>query len=260
MTPTWEPATYLRFADERSRPFFELLARVGAEDPAYVVDLGCGPGNLTATLAERWPAALVQGIDSSADMLAAAAEHRIPGRLELVAADVRRWHASQPVDVLVSNATLQWVPGHLELLGSLVEQVRPGGWFALQVPGNFAEPSHVLLRELAADQRFAGYLSDVHHPAAHDPADYLRALRAAGCAVDAWETTYLHVLSGPDPVLRWIAGTGARPVLQALPGPVRTEFEAEYADQLAAAYPRDAHGTLLSFRRVFAVAQREEGA
>jgi trans-aconitate 2-methyltransferase len=260
MTHSWDPSTYLRFADERSRPFFELLTQVRAEEPSYVVDLGCGPGNLTATLAQRWPAALVHGVDSSAEMLAAAAEHQRPGRLEFVAADLREWRPPRPVDVLVSNATLQWVPGHLELLPSLVAAVRPGGWLALQVPGNFAEPSHALLRELATDERIAGYLADVHYPAAHDPVDYFRALSAAGCAVDAWETTYLHVLHGPDPVLQWISSTGARPVLEALPEPVRAEFEAEYAAQLAAAYPPDQHGTLLSFRRVFAVGQREERA
>jgi trans-aconitate 2-methyltransferase len=256
MTHSWDASTYLRFPDERSRPFFELLGRIPAEDPAYVVDLGCGPGNLTATLAERWPAAFVHGVDSSANMVAAAAEHQRPGRLEFVAADLREWRPPRPVDVLVSNATLQWVPGHLKLLDTLVREIRARGWLALQVPGNFAEPSHTLLRELAAGERYAPHLADVRYPAAHDPPDYFRALTAAGCAVDAWETTYLHVLHGPDPVLRWISGTGARPVLQALPEQLRTEFEHEYARRLAQAYPTADYGTLLPFRRVFAVAQR----
>ena len=260
MTHFWDPAAYLGFSDERSRPFFELMGRVPAEvQPSSVADLGCGPGNLTVTLAQRWPRAQVTGVDSSPEMVAAAAEHRRPGRLEFVRADLREWRPPHPVDVLVTNATLQWVPGHLALLGTLVGWLRPGGWLALQVPGNFAEPSHLLLRELAGDARFAAYLGDVAYPAAHDPVDYLRALAAAGCSVDAWETTYLHVLSGPDPVLRWIAGTGARPVLQALPGSVRTEFEGEYGDRLARAYPAKAYGTLLPFRRVFAVARREDG-
>jgi len=253
----WDPEVYLGFRDERSRPFFELLARVGAQSPAYVVDLGCGPGQLTAALAERWPHAQVDGVDSSASMVAAAAEHARPGRLEFVHADLRGWRPRQPVDVLVTNAALQWVPGHLQLLRTLVQLVRRGGWLALQVPGNFGQPSHTLLRDLAADERFAAHLDGVGYPAAHDPADYFGVLQDSGCTVDAWETTYLHVLSGPDPVLRWISGTGARPVLQALPLTARTEFEQEYGDRLAAAYPAGPHGTLLPFRRVFAVARRE---
>ena len=257
MQHSWDADLYLRFRDERSRPFFELMARVGAESPAYVVDLGCGPGQLTAALAERWPQAWVDGVDSSATMVAAAAEYARPDRLEFVHADLRDWWPRQAVDVLVANAALQWVPGHLQILPALVRLLRPGGWLALQVPGNFDQPSHTLLRELAADQRFAAHTSGVAYPAAHDPVDYLEALHGAGCSVDAWETTYLHVLSGPDPVLRWISGTGARPVLQALPAEVRAEFEQEYGDRLRSAYPDRPHGTLLPFRRVFAVARRE---
>ena len=256
MTHAWDPQSYLRFADERARPFAELLARVGASDAALVVDLGCGPGNLTAQLARRWPKAYVVGIDASAEMVDAAAAHAVPGRLEFQRADLRDWRPAQPVDVLVSNATLQWVPGHLQLLPSLVGLVRPGGWLAVQVPGNFGEPSHLLLRELADDPRFALHLTGVSHPDAHDPADYLFVLQEAGCSVDAWETTYLHVLTGPDPVLRWISGTGARPVLQALPASLREQFEREYAARLAEAYPATEHGTVLPFRRVFAVGQR----
>ena len=260
MAHGWDPRTYLLFADERARPFFELLARVRAADPSYVVDLGCGPGTLTAALAQRWPDALVEGIDSSAEMVEAAGELARPHRLVFRQADLREWQPAGPVDVLVSNATLQWVPGHLRLLPELVGRIRPGGWLAFQVPGNFAEPSHVLLRELAGDPRFAPYLRDVAYPASHDPRDYLAALLGAGCTVDAWETTYLHMLTGPDPVLRWISGTGARPVLTALPEPLRAEFEREYAALLADAYPATEHGTVLAFRRVFAVAQRRERA
>lgn len=254
----WDPRAYLLFSDERARPFFELLARVPAEEPAYVVDLGCGPGTLTAALAQRWPSARVEGIDSSKEMVAAAGELAEPHRLVFQQADLRAWQPAGPVDVLVANATLQWVPGHLSLLSQLVGWTRPGGWLAFQVPGNFGEPSHVLLRELARDPRFAPHLHDAAYPASHDPRDYLAALLAAGCAVDVWETTYLHVLSGPDPVLRWISGTGARPVLQALAEPLRAEFEREYAASLARAYPATEHGTVLPFRRVFAVAQRKD--
>jgi trans-aconitate 2-methyltransferase len=168
---------------------------------------------------------------------------------------VRTWSSAEPVDVLISNATYQWVPGHLELLPRLVAQVAPGGWFAFQVPGNHGEPSHVLLRELAADPRFAAHTDGVARPQSHDPAVYAGVLLGLGLAVDVWETTYLHQLGGEDPVFTWISGTGARPILQALPDDLRVEFVADFKALLRMAYPPGPHGTLLPFRRVFAVAQ-----
>ena len=142
MAHTWDPDRYLAYADERGRPFLDLIARIDAQSPRTVVDLGCGPGNLTALLAQRWPDADVLGLDSSPEMIAKASE---PGvRFEV--GDLREWVADErgQVDVLVSNATLQWVPGHLELLPRLAERVLPDGWLAFQVPGNFDEPSHTI--------------------------------------------------------------------------------------------------------------------
>jgi trans-aconitate 2-methyltransferase len=259
--PSWDPERYLVYADERGRPFVELLARVGAERPRTVVDLGCGPGTLTALLAQRWPDAVVTGLDASPEMVAAA-RGRADG-LSYELADLRDWAATpgEPVDVLVSNATLQWVPGHLELLPALVDRVRPGGWLAFQVPGNFGEPSHTIRRELADEAPYAASTRDLATPAGHDPATYLQALAALGCTVDAWETTYLHVLTGEDPVFTWISGTGARPTLQALPDDLRAGFEAELKRRLRAAYPPQPHGVVLPFRRVFVVARTaSEGA
>jgi trans-aconitate 2-methyltransferase len=256
-TATWNPATYLQFADERSRPFGDLLARVGAEAPRRVVDLGCGPGQLTAGLAARWPQATILGVDSSPAMIDAAHEHATPNvRFEV--ADLRDWRPTEPADVVVSNATLQWVPDHLELLSRLVEAVAPDGWFALQVPANFGEPSHRLLYQLAADPRFAAATTGLERAAAPDAQTYLTHLTRLGLVVDAWETTYLHVLTGPDPVFRWISGTGARPVLQALTPEQRTQFEAEYKALLREAYPNRGFGTVLPFRRTFVVAHRLE--
>jgi trans-aconitate 2-methyltransferase len=258
MAHSWDPHSYLAFGDERSRPFFDLLAQVGAESPAYVVDLGCGPGNLTAGLRGRWPEAQVHGVDSSAEMVERAqrlARELAGDRLTFEIADLRELSPPRPVDVLVSNATLQWVPGHLDLLSCLVGHLRPGGWLAFQVPGNFDAPSHTLLEDLAADPRFAAHTADVAWPRSHDPETYLARLFELGLRAQAWTTTYLHVLQGPDPVLRWISGTGARPVLQALPEALRAEFEDEYAAALRVAYPDRAFGTVLPFRRVFAVGQ-----
>jgi trans-aconitate 2-methyltransferase len=253
MPHTWDPDRYLAYADERGRPFLDLISRVDAESPRRVVDLGCGPGNLTGLLADRWPQADVLGIDSSPEMIARA---EAPGvRFEV--GDLRKWagRESEQVDVLVSNATLQWVPDHLELLPRLVERVTPGGWFAFQVPGNFDEPSHTIRRELAAQEPYAAHTDGVAVPDSHDPATYLEVLAAVGCTVDAWETTYLHVLTGDDPVFRWVSGTGARPTLEALPAGLREEFEEEFRARLRAAYPPRDYGVLLPFRRVFVVAR-----
>jgi trans-aconitate 2-methyltransferase len=252
----WNPATYLTFADERARPFFELTQRIGAAEPRRVVDLGCGPGQLTAALAERWPTATVEGLDSSPEMIERAAEHA-GARLSFALVDLVDWTAPDPVDVVVSNATLQWVPGHRDLLPKLVEQISPRGWLAFQVPGNFAEPSHVLLHELATDPRFAEATAGVERPAAFGPDVYLADLARLGMRVEAWETTYLHVLTGQDPVFTWISGTGARPVLQALSDEQLEVFVPTYQAMLRQAYPPQEFGTVLPFRRVFVVAQRE---
>jgi trans-aconitate 2-methyltransferase len=252
MSHRWDPDRYLVHADERARPFVDLLARVAAEAPATVVDLGCGPGTLTALLARRWPGADVLGVDSSPEMVERA---RGVAGIRVEAGDVRTWRPDGPVDVLVANATYQWVPGHLELLPGLVGHVAPGGWFAFQVPGNHDAPSHVLLHGLAADPRFARFTQGVARPLSHDPAVYADVLRDLGCEVDAWETTYLHLLAGEDPVFSWISGTGARPTLQALPDDLRETFVAEYQALLREAYPRGPHGTTLPFRRVFVVAR-----
>lgn len=263
MTHRWDPERYLAYADERGRAFFELLARVRAEQPALVVDLGCGPGGLTTSLAERWPGARVVGVDASAEMIERAREQA--GPVEFEVADLRAWLADVPpasVDVLVSNATLQWVPGHLDLMPMLAEAVSPGGWLAFQVPGNFDEPSHTLRADLAAQEPYAAYAADVATPDAHDARTYLEALAGLGCEVDAWETTYLHVLHGEDPVFTWVSGTGARPTLQALEAAdpaLRTRFEAEFKERLRAAYPESGagagQGVVLPFRRVFVVAR-----
>lgn len=254
----WDPHTYLQFADERSRPFADLVSQVYASSPTRVVDLGCGPGELTASLALHWPAAYVEGIDSSPQMIAQA-DRQAGERLSFRVADLRDWRPEQPVHVIISNAALQWVPGHRALLPRLIESLVPGGWLAVQVPGNFDAPSHRLLHTLAADPRFAPHLTHLDDPTALDAASYLGDLSAVGCAVNAWETTYLHLLAGPDPVFRWIAGTRARPILQALPADLRLEFEAEYRTLLDRAYPAQAYGTVLPYRRVFVVAQRRGG-
>ena len=253
----WDPDQYHQFAGERARPFFELLARVGATDPGLVADLGCGPGELTAALAARWPGADVIGVDSSPEMIRSARALPGPERLSFELADLREWQPARPAGVIVSNAALQWVPDHLDVLARWPAMLAPGGWLAFQVPGNFDQPSHQILSELASSPRWQSLLRDVQlNRQAAQPAEYLDLLARAGCDVDAWETTYLHVLPGADPVLDWYKGTGLRPVLAALaPGPAG-EFLAEYGARAREAYPAAPYGTVLPFRRVFVVAAR----
>ncbi len=253
----WDPAVYRRFGAERSRPFFDLVNRVGAERPRAVVDLGCGPGELTLTLAERWPGARVSGVDSSPEMIAKAVAHGGPAGFEV--GDVRDWRPGPDVDVLVTNATLQWVPEHRALLARWVAELPPGAWLAMQVPGNFGAPSHVLLR--AVGQRYG--LTDVLREApVDDPADYAGLLTAAaGAEVDAWETTYLHLL--PDdtdqhPVLRWMEGTALRPVKAALDENAWQSFRADLARELSGAYPATGGYVAFPFRRIFVVARTAE--
>jgi trans-aconitate 2-methyltransferase len=260
-SPVWNPEQYGKYAGERGRPFADLVSRVAADAPARVVDLGCGPGNLTVTFRDRWPDATVHGVDSSAEMIAAA-QPLSSERLTFEVADLRDWIAgAEPasVDVVVSNATLQWLPDQLDLLPRLVERIRPGGWLAVQIPGNQDAPSHAIMREVAGRAPYAEFAAAaIARPDLPDAATYVEVLSASGCTVDAWETTYLHVLQGDNAVLEWVKGTGARPALQALPEALREPFEAEYGARLAEAYPRREFGTVLPFRRVFAVAQKAQ--
>ena len=254
----WDPELYQRFGDERSRPFFDLTGRVAAQAPGVVVDLGCGPGTLTATLTRRWPGAQVRGIDSSAEMIEAARALSGAGpRLRFALGDVRDWKPDGRVDVIVSNAVLQWVPGHLDVVARWAGFLPPGGWLAFQVPANFDQPSHQALRELAGSDRWRTRLAGVQfNRQAADPAQYADLLARAGFEVDAWETTYLHVLHGDDPVVDWYRGTGLRPVIAALPPEQADEFLADYRARMSEAYPAAPYGTLVPFRRVFAAAVR----
>jgi trans-aconitate 2-methyltransferase len=273
----WSPGRYRAYASHRARPFYELLDRIDVEAPSYVVDLGCGPGERTADLAARWPGAVVEGVDSSAQMIAEARRAERPGgrpraavgasggtgaagedapSLRFSVGDLAEWVPDRPVDVIFSNAALHWVPAHRRLLPGWVEALAPGGCLAFGVPGNFDAPSHVILRELCESPSWRDLLSGtVRHDVVAEPAEYLELLTGLGCEVDAWETTYLQVLPGADPVLDWVRGTALRPVLDALADlAAREEFLAELAARLREAYPRGPHGTVFPFRRIFVVA------
>ncbi|GHF64215.1 trans-aconitate 2-methyltransferase [Streptomyces mashuensis] len=261
--PAWDPAQYLRHADHRTRPFHDLLARV--PDPARpaprIADLGCGAGNATALLARRWPDAHVTGLDNSPAMLERAAAHAGP-RLAFRHADLTTWTPHPGTyDLLISNAALQWVPGHADAFPAWLAGLTPGGTLALQVPGNDPAPSHTLLRNLCTTPRWRTRLAEVGNRTLDGltPQEYLERLTQLGCEVDAWETTYLHVLQGDDPVLDWMRGTGLRPALTALADDeeATTAFLDEYGALLREAYPRRPYGTVFPFRRVFVVARTQ---
>ncbi len=251
----WDPDTYLSFADERGRPFFELLARVGATKPRRVVDLGCGPGNLTATLQRRWPGAIIEAVDSSAEMVQQARQRGVAAHV----GDLRDWLPSPDTDVVCSNAALQWIPGHADLLRRWVRQLPAGAWICFQVPGNFDAPSHRSVCELADRPQWSGLLQNIPFRTTgvvDSPVGYAGLLTDAGCDVDAWETTYVHELTGKHPVLDWITGTALRPVASQLTDEQWRRFRAELIPLLAGAYPARPDGrTFFPFRRVFVVAR-----
>jgi trans-aconitate 2-methyltransferase len=251
----WDPTQYSRFAAERDRPFFDLTSRIDAVAPRHVVDIGCGQGHLTVTLAQRWPQAVVEGFDSSPEMIADAAG--LTG-VAFSVADAANWQPPADVDVIVSNAALHWVPHHQQLIAQWSSALPSGGWVAVQVPGNFDSPSHMLMRSLAGEKQWAAKLQGVlgHTDPAGAPESYAKVLLDAGLDADVWETTYVHVLPGDDPVLEWIRGTGLRPVLAALSPSDAEEFATQLAGELRRAYPQGPHGTLFPFRRVFAVGHR----
>ncbi len=253
----WDPTQYARYADERGRPFIELVARIRAEQPRRVVDLGCGPGNLTALLADRWPDAEIEGVDSSPEMIATA-ERLAARHLSFRVGDIAGWTVPADADVIVSNAALQWVPGHRDLVRRWAADMPEGGWIGFQVPSNFGAPSHAIMRSLAASRRWEPLVGQVlrHHDSVASVDVYASLLLEAGLTADVWETTFVHVLSGPDPVLEWVRGTGLRPILAALSPDDAAAFEDEYRTELRAAYPEHAYGTLFPFQRIFAVGHR----
>jgi trans-aconitate 2-methyltransferase len=257
----WDAACYERFREERSRPFHDLIARLPLDHPvARAADLGCGTGELTALLLDRWPRAAIAGVDSSPEMLAKARVRAVPGRLTFVEADAAVWRPPAPLDAVVANALLQWIPDHDRTIAHLASILAPRGVLAVQMPGNDDAPSHAAIRDVSARGPWASALAGAREPApgcGRELVGYIRRLWDAGFeGVDAWESTYVHVLAGDDAVLDWVTGTALRPLLARLDGPVREAFIQELGRRLRAAYPRDARGTLFPFRRLFWVARR----
>lgn len=252
----WDPAQYLKFADHRLRPAVDLLNRVDCASPSVIYDLGAGAGNVTELLARRWPDASVIGVDSSVEMLQKAAE-RVPN-IDWEAGDISTWRPEHPADLIFSNAALHWVSGHEALFSGLMSGVAPGGIFAVQMPRNFGARSHTSMAEAAKAGPWRQTLEPLLRLAPVEvPSFYINLLSPMAAELDVWETEYMQVLSGDNPVKEWTKGTWLRTLLNVLDEPERSEFESTYAELVAKAYPKQPDGTtIFPFKRLFIVARK----
>jgi trans-aconitate 2-methyltransferase len=253
---SWDPAQYLAFGDHRLRPALDLIQRVPRDRVRHIVDLGCGAGNVTRALRRRWPEAAVTGVDSSEAMLARA--RPTDADVDWQLADLVDWEPPAPVDLLFSNAALQWLDDHHRLFPRLASMIAPGGVLAVQLPRNFSEPSHTSIYETALDARWRDRLERLIRPEPTKAAEYYRDLLVPHVrSVDIWETVYLQVLDGDNPVVEWVKGSWLPPFLEALTSEERAAFETAYRRRVQAAYAPRADGkTLFPFRRLFIVAER----
>ncbi|GAB19607.1 trans-aconitate 2-methyltransferase [Gordonia effusa NBRC 100432] len=258
---SWDPAQYLRFGDERTRPFLDLIGQIpeSGSSVTSIADIGCGPGHLTRYLRLRWPSAAIVGVDSSAPMVERARAENTDEGVRYELADASSWLPTDPVDIMVSNATFQWLPDQFATIERLLTRLSPDGTIAIGVPDNADRPTHRLLDELAAEPRFAGRFDEIRSFDPMPPTDYADFFAPRGFAVNAWSTTYLHILRGEDPVYEWVSGTRLRPYLAALADApqLRDEFIADYRAALRTAFPPRDWGTPLPFRRTFVVATRD---
>jgi trans-aconitate 2-methyltransferase len=251
----WNATQYLKFEDERTRAARDLLAQVPRVDARNVVDLGCGPGNSTELLVQRWPQAAVTGVDTSAEMLRQARE-RLPGHT-FIEANIAHWAPPDGTDVLFANAVFQWMPNHLRQITRLLSSLPPGGVLAAQMPDNLNELSHIMMREVAHLERFRIKLSSAVElrDELPKPGVYYDTLRPLCSRIDIWHTVYNHILDDPQSVVEWVKGTGLRPFLDPLEPPERRAYLAEYTARIAASYLPQADGkVLLRFPRIFIVA------
>lgn len=252
----WNPDQYLFFTDHRLRPAIDLLNAIPPIQAKHVVDLGCGAGSTLPALQSRWPDATLTAVDRSPEMLEKARSIGPDAEFEL--ADIAAWSPASSVDVIFSNAALNWLNHHETLLHRLIEFLNPGGVLAIQMPRNFDRPSHTSVTEIIEQEPYAKNLQSLLNPApVHRPEFYincLSSLRKGSVSIDVWETDYQQLLYGDNPVAEWTKGTYLRPFLDALSGEDRVQFEETYRDKIRAAYPPMADGaTLFAFRRLFIV-------
>jgi len=254
----WNADLYRQFEDERTRPAKDLLARVNIDAVTQVVDLGCGPGNSTELLVQRFPAANVVGLDTSENMLVSARERLSACRF--IQADIATWQPDTLCDLIYANASLQWVPDHEHLIPRLFSTLRPAGVLAIQMPDNFDEPSHRLMRETAASGPWAKLIGDTAALRVKrlPLTTYYDLLAEDAAEVDVWRTIYYHPMPSAEAIVAWVRGTGLKPYIDPLPEMQRSEFLSQYTRKIGEAYPAHADGRLLlAFPRMFIVARRK---
>ncbi len=254
---SWSAAQYVKFEQERTWPVRDLVQRIALARVSSAADIGCGPGNSTEVLRERYPGARIVGVDSSPDMIEAARK-RLPD-IAFEVKDIREWRSGEPLDLILANAVLQWIADHETLLPALIARLKQGGALAVQMPDNLEEPSHRLMREIAAESPWAAKLKHAANARAErrDAEFYFRLLRRHAPRVDLWRTTYFHPLDGAHAIVEWLKGTGLRPFLDPLEASERQAFLARYEGAIAKAYPAEADGVvLLPFPRLFFIATR----
>ena len=255
--PQWDVEQYLKFAGERTQPVFDLVHRIRLENPRRIVDLGCGPGNSTAVLRGRWPDAFLMGVDSSPDMIQKARQTHPDG--QWVVGNAATWRGEETFDLVFSNAMLHWVSNHEAVCRHWLDLLTPQGAVAIQVPAHYDSPLHREIMEVSRDAAWNDRMEKARHALTHNgPGFYFDLLTPLVGRLDLWETTYYHVLGGPEGVLEWFRGTGLRPFLERLEGAEeRRRFEGMLLERYAKTYARRAHGLVLfPFRRLFWVAYR----
>jgi trans-aconitate 2-methyltransferase len=253
----WNSAGYLKFVNERTQPAVDLINRIDKENPLKIIDIGCGPGNSTEVLAKRFPNAKILGADNSPNMIEAA-EKKYPN-LQFVLCDASKDLISldNDFDIVFSNACIQWIPNHNELLKNMMGLLRQGGVLAVQTPMNYNEPIHQIIGEVSASEKWASRFLNKRIFYNLSQSGYYDLLSDISADFVLWQTTYFHKMKSHGDIMEWYRSTGLRPYLDVLSEDDKHEFERDVYDKLTAAYPKQKNGEIIfRFPRFFFIANK----